>query len=97
MLFGACRLPNWADSVFLSATLLPGALSVQPPDRDQATGLLTPEALREAARRASGDDGGGAGRAAVAAVAGYRLARGAPEQGPGASAEPASAPLPVAD
>ena len=59
VLFGACRLPNAVDSVFLSATLLPGTLSAQPQPRDAATGLLTPEALRDAAQRGSEADGSG--------------------------------------
>ena len=59
ILFGACRLPNWANSVFLSATLLPSTLTPLPQPRDAATGLLTPDALREAAQRVSDSDRGG--------------------------------------
>ena len=59
ILFGACRLPNWANAVFLSATLLPSTLTPQPQPRDEATGLLTPDALREAAQRVSDNDRGG--------------------------------------
>jgi len=55
VLFGACRLPNAANSVFLSATLLPNTMTAQPQPRDEATGLLTPDALREAAQRGSED------------------------------------------
>ena len=55
VLFGACRLPNAANSVFLSATLLPSTMTAQPQPRDDATGLLTPDALRAAAQRGSED------------------------------------------
>lgn len=60
VLLGACCLPNAADRVFLSATLLPTTLTAAAQPRDAATGLLSPEALREAAQRGSGEDGGGA-------------------------------------
>ena len=57
ILFGACRLPDRDDSVFLSVTLLPYALAPIDRPRDAATGLLTPDALREAALRLALDDG----------------------------------------
>lgn len=59
VLFGACRLPNAADRVFLSATLLPNTMTATPQPRDKATGLLTSDALQEAAQRGAGEDGGG--------------------------------------
>lgn len=58
VLFGGCRLPNPADRVFLSVTLLPATLSLPDHPRDAATGLLTLEALREAAGRSSADGTG---------------------------------------
>ena len=54
-LLGACRLPSWEGSVFISVTLLPGGLIASAPPRDQTTGLLTHEALQQAAQRAAGD------------------------------------------
>ena len=58
-LFGGCQLPNSADSVFLSVTLLPSALTLPDQPRDAVTGLLTADALREAVHRASSEDGSG--------------------------------------
>lgn len=58
-LFGGCQLPNSADSVFLSVTLLPSALTLPDQPRDGMTGLLTADALREAVHRASDGDGSG--------------------------------------
>jgi EAL domain-containing protein (putative c-di-GMP-specific phosphodiesterase class I) len=58
ILFGACRLPNWDNSVFLSATLLPGTLADAAQPRDPSTGLLTTEALQAAAQRVSEEDAG---------------------------------------
>ena len=52
-LFGACRLPDRDDSVFLSVALVPDALAQIDRPRDEATGLLTPDGLRAAAQRLS--------------------------------------------
>ena len=57
VLLGACRLPNSADSVFLSVTLLPTTLTETARPRDAATGLLTLDALRDMAERHAGQDG----------------------------------------
>ncbi|HET8995152.1 MAG TPA: EAL domain-containing protein [Acetobacteraceae bacterium] len=59
VLLGACCLPNGGDQVFLSASLLPTTLTAAVQARDAATGLLSPEALREAAQRGCTEDGGG--------------------------------------
>ncbi len=56
ILLGGCRLPDRADSVFLSAALVPDALVQIAQPRDGATGLLTADALREAAHRISGKE-----------------------------------------
>jgi EAL domain-containing protein (putative c-di-GMP-specific phosphodiesterase class I) len=52
-LFGACRLPDRDDSVFLSVALVPDALVQIDQPRDEATGLLKPDGLRDAAKRLS--------------------------------------------
>lgn len=58
VLFGGCRLPNLAGSVFLSVTLLTSVLASMQQERDDATGLLTREALEQMAQQAAGDAGG---------------------------------------
>ena len=55
VLFGGCRLPNPVDRVFLSVTVLPATLTAKEPPRDVATGLLTREALQDAAGRTGAD------------------------------------------
>ncbi len=45
VLLGGCRLPDGADSTFLSVALLPAALAPVVHPRDQPTGLLTADAL----------------------------------------------------
>jgi EAL domain-containing protein (putative c-di-GMP-specific phosphodiesterase class I)/GGDEF domain-containing protein len=62
ILFGGCCLPNEASSVFLSVTLLPSTLTPAAADHDEVTGLLTLEALREAAQRATSEDENGRGQ-----------------------------------
>jgi len=58
ILFGGCRLPDRAGGVYLSVTLVPDSLTPIPQPRDEATGLLTADALRVAAQRlARGHDG----------------------------------------
>ncbi len=51
---GGCRLPDRSNSIFLSVAMVPDALVVDRRPRDQATGLLTADALRTAAQRISG-------------------------------------------
>jgi EAL domain-containing protein (putative c-di-GMP-specific phosphodiesterase class I) len=58
ILFGACRLPDRSDSIFLSVALVPDALAPVERQRDAATGLLSPDALRDVAQRHSADRGG---------------------------------------
>ena len=58
-LFGGCQLPNSADNVFLSVTLLPSVLTLSDQPRDKVTGLLSADALSEAVHRASNDGGSG--------------------------------------
>ena len=57
-LFGACRLPDRDDSVFLSVALVPDALAQIAQPRDEATGLLKADGLRAAAQRLSIARGG---------------------------------------
>jgi EAL domain-containing protein (putative c-di-GMP-specific phosphodiesterase class I)/GGDEF domain-containing protein len=59
VLVGGCQLPDLTNRVFLSVTLLPSAIAPMPQPRDEATGLLTLESLRDAAQRASIEDGNG--------------------------------------
>jgi EAL domain-containing protein (putative c-di-GMP-specific phosphodiesterase class I)/GGDEF domain-containing protein len=59
VLLGGCRLPDRAESAFLSMAILPDALAVTPQPRDDATGLLTADALRTAAQRISDERASG--------------------------------------
>jgi EAL domain-containing protein (putative c-di-GMP-specific phosphodiesterase class I)/GGDEF domain-containing protein len=59
-LFGACRLPDRNDSVFLSVAQVPCTLASLDRPRDAATGLLTADALRAAGQRLAVDDGSAA-------------------------------------
>jgi len=58
VLLGVCRLPNRADSLFLSVTLVPDALVPARRARDATTGLLTADALRAATQRIAGEAAG---------------------------------------
>lgn len=51
VLLGGCRLPGRGKSFFLSMVIVPDALAGTSQPRDEATGLLTADALRTAAQR----------------------------------------------
>jgi EAL domain-containing protein (putative c-di-GMP-specific phosphodiesterase class I)/GGDEF domain-containing protein len=51
VLFGACRLPDRSDDLFITVTLVPDVLVAPPMERDASTGLLSQDAFSGAAQR----------------------------------------------
>ncbi len=55
VLFGACRLPDRSDDLFITVTLVPDTLIGPALERDASTGLLSQDAFSDAAQRLGGD------------------------------------------
>ena len=59
VLFGACRLPDRSDDLFITVTLVPDVLVAPPMERDASTGLLSQDAFSGAAQRLASESSKG--------------------------------------